>query len=157
MILKYQKFLESHSMIPSVGEVKDYFTEIVQDFCDMNQGDVKFDLQFNNWLHTAKDDDDIVWVSVTIKCDTTIENQKPPFTTEDIFPTISKLLDWSIKNGCIIDEYGFKDWRGNRLIMTNSDKEGVVVSYVQEEGIRNPGNFQVVGKRYQYHTIIYWR
>ena len=32
MILRYQKFLESNSMIPSVGEVKEYFTEILQVF-----------------------------------------------------------------------------------------------------------------------------
>lgn len=166
MILKYKRFLESQQLKPTVGEVKDYFGEILQDFCDNNRYDIKFSLICNHWKKTS-DDDEINWVKVFLKCNTGFESESP-FTTKDLYPTIELLLDWSIKEGSKVIEYELTKSHitGKEVIRIISDEDEknpgtswaphMQDTYVISEPVMDPYNFEVEYKAYTYELTIEW-
>jgi len=162
MILKYKRFLESQQLKPTVGEVKDYFGEIIQDFCDNNRYDIKFSLICNHWKKPS-DDDEINWIKVFLECNTDFESESP-FTTKDLYPTIKLLLDWSIKEGSKVIEYELtkNHITGKEVIRIISDNIKILGgcpqqdTYVISEPVMNPYNFEVEYKAYTYELTIEW-
>jgi hypothetical protein len=164
MILKYKRFLESQQLKPTVGEVKDYFGEILQDFCDNNRYDVKFSLICNHWKKPS-DDDEINWVKVFLKCKTGFESESP-FTTKDLYPTIKLLLDWSVKEGSKVIEYELTKSHitGKEVIRIISDEDeknpGTSwAPHMQDTyviSVMDPNNFEVEYKAYTYELTIEW-
>lgn len=162
MILKYRRFLESQQLKPTVGEVKEYFSEILQDFCDNNKYDVKFYLICNN--HNTKnvnDSDEMKWVIIYIKCELNLDFEKKPFTTKELYPTIKLLLDWSIKENSKVIEYDFiqghlTDKERIRIISDIEYRNSMEDTYVICEPAMNPHNFTISHKVYDYHLTIKW-
>jgi len=149
MILRYHKFLESLSERSSVGEVGEYFHNVLQDFCDMNSNEIKFKLTFNK-------EEDIRWVIIRLWSETSMENKNPPFTTKEIFPTISRILNWSIQDRCNIDRYTLTQWPnvGDAILVESNDCSSVF--YVTDHYIQNPMNFEYVGRIYNFELKISW-
>ena len=159
MILKYRRFLESQQLKPTVGEVKEYFSEILQDFCDNNRYDVKFSLICNHWKKPS-DDDEINWIKVYIKCNTGFESESP-FTTKDLYPTIKLLLDWSIKEGSKVIEYELTKTHITgkeviRIISDEDEKNPMQDTYVISNPVINPNNFETEYVNNTYSVLIEW-
>lgn len=90
-ILTYMKWIsefnESSEFYPTVGEVYNFFYGIIEDFCDHKNEDFKFQIHCND-CHQIRENEVIKWVSFYIE-------SRTKFTSEDIYPVVKILFDWS--------------------------------------------------------------
>lgn len=157
--MKYLKlFNESNFQVPSVDDVKTVFTNIIQDFVDNQKSDFKFSLKCNEWWGAVDPDADIKWVIFYIKSDT-------KFKTEDIYPLIERLFNWSKENGANLDKIELIS-KYNGMVIKPEDKYIKIyengswnITFVTLEERRNPDNlFDVEGiKRWAYEKSFMWK
>jgi hypothetical protein len=94
-----RSFLESVGNNPSLEEVKSYFHNVIEDFCDQQSQDFTFEIYCNHYISNQVDPlDEIKWVQFQIKSSSN-------FDITDIYPVFKKLFDWSKFNGANLDEF----------------------------------------------------
>jgi hypothetical protein len=93
-----RSFLESVGNNPSLEEVKSYFHNVIEDFCDQQSQDFTFEIYCNHYISNQVDPlDEIKWVQFQIKSSSN-------FDITDIYPVFKKLFDWSKFNGANLDK-----------------------------------------------------
>jgi hypothetical protein len=93
-----RSFLESVGNNPSIEEVKSYFHNVIEDFCDQQSQDFTFKIYCNDYISNQVDPlDEIKWVQFQIKSSSN-------FDITDIYPVFKKLFDWSKFNGANLDK-----------------------------------------------------
>jgi hypothetical protein len=146
-----RSFLESVGNNPSIEEVKSYFHNVIEDFCDQQSQDFTFEIYCNHYIENQVDPlDEIKWVQFKIKSYST-------FDITDIYPVFKKLFDWSKFSGANLDK-SFTKWyahedREEILYIDNYNKFNY--TKVNYKRLYDPGNFDVVDF-WEYTCTFYW-
>ena len=144
-----RSFLESVGNNPSIEEVKSYFHNVIEDFCDQQSQDFTFEIYCNHYIENQVDPlDEIKWVQFKIK-------SYSKFEVEDIYPVFKKLFDWSKFSGANLDK-SFKINLKSGLKIVFTDKFNKInYTEVNYKRLYDPNSFDVV-EFWEYTGAFYW-
>ena len=146
-----RSFLESVGNNPSIEEVKSYFHNVIEDFCDQQSQDFTFEIYCNHYILNQVDPlDEIKCVQFKIKSYST-------FDITDIYPVFKKLFDWSKFSGANLDKsFNLKSSNEDReeiLYIDNSNKFNY--TKVNYKRLYDPNSFDLI-EFWEYTCTFYW-
>lgn len=150
-----RSFLESVGNNPSIEEVKSYFHNVIEDFCDQQSQDFTFEIDCNHYISNQVDPlDEIKWVQFKIK-------SYSKFDITDIYPVFKKLFDWSKFSGANLDKFfNLKDREEILyipLVVGDKSNKSNKLNYtkVNYKRLYDPNSFDLI-EFWEYTCTFYW-